>query len=116
MSSVNEEHFLTAPTAPPSYEAVDVVQEFARRFDKRKQSIYDMFEKRRLELENKHQAQLLNLLKEQSVAIAQLHASYVEWVNVEPPEYICSVSPNKQYNTPSSSGSKTRWRWLGAFT
>ena len=113
MSSMNDEHFLV-PTAPPSYEAVDVVQEFARRFEKRKQTIHDTFEKRRLDLEKKHQSQLTSLLKEQSVAIAQLHATYVEWVNVEPPEYICPPSPKKQYNTLSTS-TTSRWKWFVNF-
>lgn len=74
------------PTAPPSYEAVDVVQEFATRFEKRKETIRASFEKKKITLEKKHQLEMQNLNKEESKALQQLHASYVKWIIVEPPD------------------------------
>ena len=85
------------PTAPPSYEAVDVVQEFATRFEKRKQAIRTSFEKRKLQLEKQHQIQMQNLNKEENNALAQLHSSYVKWVIVEPPDQEIINSKNQDH-------------------
>ncbi len=110
------------PSAPPSYEAVDVVDEFAKRFQNRKDCIRGGFQKKRVSLECQYQKQLEQLNKEESNALAQLHASYVQWVNVEPPEIICSQpffslpqgGTSKQTSGQSSTQSllTTAWRWF----
>ena len=96
---MNEEHFLL-PSAPPSYhhqaQAVDVVQEFANRFEKRKDTIRTCFNKRRVALEKKHQMLLDDLNKEESNALAQLHTSYVQWVTVEPPDILSDTTQTQQ--------------------
>ena len=95
---MNEEHF-TLPSAPPSYhqaQAVDVVQEFANRFEKRKDTIRTCFNKRRVALEKKHQILLDDLNKEESNALAQLHTSYVQWVTVEPPDILPDTTQTQQ--------------------
>ena len=94
----------TIPSAPPSYgEQIDVVQEFATRYEKRKEAIHSCFEKKRLSVDKQYQAQLTQLEKEKSNALVLLHASYIDWINVEP------------LTVQHHNNNKSYWEWLRSF-
>ncbi len=105
---IDEEY---VPTAPPSYQSVDVVQEFALRYEKRKETIHCAFEKKRNTLEKQYQTQLTQLEKEKSIALTQLHASYVDWINIEPAESIPQPTYNKYIPMQQHSKSWLRYFW-----
>ena len=94
------------PSAPPNYEAVDVVKEFSDRLENRKQAIRDFYGKQRGELEKQYQEHIRKLNKEEDAALAQLHLAYVQWVTVEPPDSNCNAS-----STHSNSNNIISWKW-----
>ncbi len=96
------------PTDPPSYETIDVVQEFTLRFEKRKETIHNTFDKKRVAIDTQHNLQLAQLEKERSKALVQLHTSYLEWINVEPP-IITIPQPHLQQQPITYS------KWLRSF-
>ncbi len=99
------------PSAPPNYKAIDVVQEFASRFEKRKHAIHAKFETRRSQLEKHHEKEIEGLNKEEVAELAQLDISYAQWVTVEPPDYV--VNPSRNFSPPCANAhSKGTFQWL----
>jgi hypothetical protein len=107
----DEDTQMKMPSAPPIYKAIDVVQEFSSRFEKRKHAIRAKFETKRMQLEKLHQKEIENLNKEEIAELTQLDISYAQWVTVEPPDYVVNTSRASPQHA-SGSHSKGTFQWL----